>query len=79
MKVLEELIHHICKNVAGNCGRELKLLKHKIEVPETPFKRFTYNEVLEELRRKKFTFRGERTFPLQPSELSESFIPTTIS
>jgi nondiscriminating aspartyl-tRNA synthetase len=53
MKVLEELIHHVCKDVAENCERELKLLKHKVEVPETPFKRFTYDKVLEELEEKK--------------------------
>jgi nondiscriminating aspartyl-tRNA synthetase len=49
MKVLEELIQYVCEEVAGNCGRELKLLKHKIEVPEKSFTRFTYDEVLEEL------------------------------
>jgi nondiscriminating aspartyl-tRNA synthetase len=51
MKVLEELIHYVCEEVAGNCGRELKLLNHKIEVPEKSFKRFTYDEVLEELEK----------------------------
>ncbi|MDH5391115.1 MAG: aspartate--tRNA(Asn) ligase [Candidatus Bathyarchaeota archaeon] len=50
MKVLEELVHQICKDVEKNCGRELKILKHKIDVPKTPFKRFTYDEVLEELK-----------------------------
>jgi nondiscriminating aspartyl-tRNA synthetase len=50
MKVLEDLIRQICKDVEKNCGRELKILKHKIEVPKTPFKRFTYDEVLEELK-----------------------------
>ena len=53
MKVLEELIHHVCEDVAGSCGRELKLLKHKVEMPETPFKRFSYDEVLEELEEEK--------------------------
>jgi len=50
MKVLEELIHQTCKDVEKRCGRELKILKHKIDVPKTPFKRFTYDEVLEELK-----------------------------
>jgi aspartyl-tRNA synthetase len=50
MKVLEELIHQICKDVEKNCGRELKILKHKIDVPKTPFHRFTYDEVLQELK-----------------------------
>ncbi len=50
MKVLEELIHQVCKDVKKRCGRELKTLKHKIDVPKTPFKRLTYDEVLEELK-----------------------------
>ena len=49
IKVLEELIHQMCKDVKTNCERELEILKHKIDVPKTPFKRFTYDEVLEEL------------------------------
>ena len=49
MSVLEELVHQVCKNVKRNCKRELKILKHKIDVPKTPFKRFTYDEALEEL------------------------------
>lgn len=50
MKVLEELIHHACEDVKERCGRELKTLKHRIEVPKTPFKRFTYDEILRELK-----------------------------
>ncbi len=51
MKVLEEMIHHMCLLVKKNCQKELKILKHKIEVPETPFKRFTYDEIIEELKK----------------------------
>jgi len=50
MRVLEELIHQVCKDVKEKCERELKILKHHIDVPEIPFKRFTYDEILEELR-----------------------------
>jgi len=50
MRVLEEMIHHMCKTVKKSCQRELKILKHKIEMPETPFKRFTYDEIIEELK-----------------------------
>jgi len=49
MKILEELIHHISKDVALKCERELELLGHTIKVPEVPFKRLTYNKILEEL------------------------------
>jgi len=63
MKVLEELVHHVCKDVAENCKRELKLLKHKVEVPETPFKRFTYDKVLEELEEKKIHIKWGEDIP----------------
>ncbi|MFQ5836362.1 MAG: aspartate--tRNA(Asn) ligase, partial [Candidatus Bathyarchaeia archaeon] len=51
MRVLEETVHHVCEAVKKRCQRELKILKHKIEVPETPFKRFTYDEIIEELKK----------------------------
>ncbi len=51
MKVLEEMVHQVCKIVKGRCQKELKILKHRIEVPKTPFKRFTYDEIVEELGR----------------------------
>jgi nondiscriminating aspartyl-tRNA synthetase len=63
MKVLEELIHSVCKYVAANCKRELELLKHKITVSEVPFKRFTYDKVLEELEAQKFHINWGEDIP----------------
>jgi nondiscriminating aspartyl-tRNA synthetase len=63
MKVLEELIHSVCKYVAENCEQELKLLKHKITVPEVPFKRFTYDKVLEELEAEKIHINWGEDIP----------------
>ncbi|MEM3696346.1 MAG: aspartate--tRNA(Asn) ligase [Candidatus Bathyarchaeia archaeon] len=51
MQLLERLMQHVCKVVNEKCGKELALLKHKVEVPTVPFKRFTYDEVLKELER----------------------------
>ncbi|MDI6690787.1 MAG: aspartate--tRNA(Asn) ligase [Candidatus Bathyarchaeota archaeon] len=51
MQLLERLMQHVCKVVNEKCGKELALLKHKIEVPTVPFKRLTYDEVLKELER----------------------------
>ena len=51
MKVLEKLIHHVCKAVAEGCQKELETLKRKVDVPKTPFKRFTYDEILDELKK----------------------------
>jgi nondiscriminating aspartyl-tRNA synthetase len=53
MEVLEEVIHYICEVVNARCERELRILKHKVNVPETPFKRFTYSEILKELKKER--------------------------
>lgn len=50
MQLLEQVIHHTCKTVAETCKRELSTLKYKQIIPELPFKRLTYTQVLEELK-----------------------------
>lgn len=52
MQVLEKLMHHICKRVKENCEKELEFLGSDIKVPRLPFKRFTYNQMLKELKAK---------------------------
>jgi aspartyl-tRNA synthetase len=51
MKILEQLMQHVCKTVNEKCQKELAILKHNLKVPEIPFKRLKYSEVLEELKR----------------------------
>jgi aspartyl-tRNA synthetase len=50
MEILERLMQYVCKTVAEKCSRELATLKHKLKVPDLPFKRLTYSEILEELK-----------------------------
>jgi aspartyl-tRNA synthetase len=50
MELLEQVIHHVFVTVKEKCVNELHLLKYKFEVPELPFKRLTYTEVLESLK-----------------------------
>jgi len=52
MEVLEELMHYVCEVMNDRCQKELKILKHKVEVPKTPFKRFTYDQVIDQLKKK---------------------------
>jgi len=52
MDVLEELMHYVCEVVNERCQKELRVLKHKVEVPERPFKRFTYDQVVDELKKR---------------------------
>ena len=50
MQILEQLMHHVCRTVAEKCKRELQTLKYAVKVPEVPFKRLTYSQILEELK-----------------------------
>jgi aspartyl-tRNA synthetase len=50
MALLEQVIHHACKTVKEKCANELHTLGYHVDVPELPFKRFTYTEVLETLK-----------------------------
>jgi nondiscriminating aspartyl-tRNA synthetase len=51
MQLLEQLMQHTCKVVGEKCKRELAILKHHVDVPEMPFKRLTYDHVLEDLKK----------------------------
>jgi len=50
MQLLERVIQHVCVKVNEKCVHELATLKHKMKVPETPFKRLTYDEALRNLK-----------------------------
>jgi aspartyl-tRNA synthetase len=50
MQILEQLMHHVCRTVVEKCKRELQTLKYAVKVPEVPFKRLTYSQILEELK-----------------------------
>ena len=52
MRLLEEMVQYQCKMVKEKCANELAVLKHEIEVPSLPFKRYTYDEILDELAEK---------------------------
>ncbi|MBU0898803.1 MAG: aspartate--tRNA(Asn) ligase [Nanoarchaeota archaeon] len=49
MKTLEEMVHHVYKGVKKDCKTALDILEIDPEIPKLPFKRFTYDEVLEAL------------------------------
>ena len=51
MQLLEQVIRHTCESVKLKCKKELATLKHRLTVPEIPFKRLTYDEVLVELKK----------------------------
>ncbi len=49
MKILEDLIVKVFSQVKRTCAKELKVLKHKLEIPKKPFQRITYGEALKRL------------------------------
>ena len=52
LKVMEKLIHNVYKDVKKENRDDLKLLDVRLEVPELPFKRLTYDEVIKMLSKK---------------------------
>jgi len=50
MALLEQVIYHVFTTVKEKCANELHVLKYKFDVPELPFKRLTYTEVLDALK-----------------------------
>ncbi len=52
MNVLERLIRRVYEDVAENCEKFLEWLNVKLEIPEIPFERITYDEALEIAKRK---------------------------
>lgn len=65
MGLLEEVVHFICESVNDKSSRELKTLKHKVKVPEKQFKRFTYDQILQELSKEGVTIPWGEDIPTQ--------------
>lgn len=50
MQLLEQLVQCVCQSTNEKCSKELKLLKHRLKIPEIPFERLTYDDTLRELK-----------------------------
>jgi nondiscriminating aspartyl-tRNA synthetase len=51
LEILERLMHEMYQAIASRCSKELETLNVRLEVPALPFKRLTYDEVIEKLSR----------------------------
>jgi aspartyl-tRNA synthetase len=49
IEILERLIHEVYKSITSLCSRELETLNVRREVPPLPFKRLTYDQVIDTL------------------------------
>lgn len=63
MKTLEGLSCSVIKAVKEKCPEELTRLKRKLELPKTPFERYTYDEILRELRQEKIAITWGEDMP----------------
>jgi len=63
MKTLEDLTCSVIKAVKEKCPEELTRLKRKLEIPKTPFERYTYDEILRELRQEKIAITWGEDIP----------------
>lgn len=52
MKVLEELTYETVTHVISACPNELKQLNVDLQIPSLPLKRYTYDEILQELNKR---------------------------
>jgi nondiscriminating aspartyl-tRNA synthetase len=65
MHLLEQVIHYAFENVQEKCAKELAILKHKLVVPEVPFKRVTYDELLADLKKEGVTVPWGEDIPTE--------------
>ena len=76
MQLLEQLIQHVCKVVKEKCKREQAILKYKVDVPEVPFKRLTYDDVLKELKNEDVEIPWGEDIPTPALRMLERIHPT---
>jgi aspartyl-tRNA synthetase len=65
MVLLEQVIHHACTVVKEKCANELSVLGYKFDVPDIPFKRLTYDQVLEDLKKQDVTIQWGEDIPTE--------------
>jgi nondiscriminating aspartyl-tRNA synthetase len=65
MALLEQVINHACTIVKEKCAIELSVLGYKFEVPEIPFKRLTYDQVLDDLKKQDVTIPWGEDIPTE--------------
>ncbi len=79
MRLEEDLVSHVCQNVAKQCRKELKTLEvnaGKLAKIKPPFSRITYNEAIQMLHKKSFKIEWGEDFGFDEEKaLAEEFGP----
>ncbi len=76
MVLLEKLVQHICMAVKKKCLKELETLKHKIQVPDVPFMRLTYDQILTELKKEGIEVPWGEDIPTEGFRVIGKLYPT---
>jgi aspartyl-tRNA synthetase len=65
IQTLEQLMQLVCKTVVKNCQTELKTLGYSLKIPDVPFKRLTYSQILDELKHEDIDIPWGEDIPTQ--------------
>ena len=76
MNVQEKLTRSIVSHVVKACQNELDILGVSLETPSQPFKRYTYSEIIEELRKRNIEVCLLYTSP-SPRDRTRSRMPSS--
>jgi aspartyl-tRNA synthetase len=76
MKVLERCIVYILQQVKKNCKEELKILNQDTKIPKIPFKRITYTQAIEILKKAKEKIKWGEDFSKTQEKLLQKLIRT---
>ncbi len=75
MGLLEQIIRHVCLSVKEKCATELATLKHRLTIPKVPFKRLTYDEILDDLKRQGIAIPWGEDVPTEAIRLLGKLYP----
>jgi nondiscriminating aspartyl-tRNA synthetase len=75
MVLLEQVICNCYKVVKDKCTNELLALGYKFEVPEIPFKRLTYDEVLDDLKKQDVSISWGEDIPTEAFRILGKLYP----
>jgi len=74
MGVAERLLTYVCQRIKEKCKEELQFLNRELEIPKPPFRKLSYQEALEMLRKEGFNVKYGEEIPWDAEKaLSEMF------
>ena len=74
MSVAERLLTHVCQQVKEKCKEELQFLNRELKIPKPPFRKLSYQEAVEMLRKEGFNVKYGEEIPWDAEKaLSEMF------